>query len=151
MSIKMRTWWWLCKSFKRYKTGGPFLCAKKKICIWTCHIWLARCWFAFYFWLHSLVCILMFFNNWHRIFRSHYNFCSPKSNPIRKKFFNCFNLFFWYAIFFSFMTKYFLCGCFTFVGSKVRQKKNKRNSNFEHSKKWFWNSYDWWCCEKMQK
>ena len=40
------------KPLKGTKLKAPSF-AQKKICIRTCHIWLAWCWFAFYSWLPS--------------------------------------------------------------------------------------------------
>ena len=155
----MRTWWWLCKTFKRYKTWGPFLCAKKinlhlnmpylvglmlvcllllaslpmPACYWCClpsSVFIKLC--------YTYLCLLKI---WHRIFTQptawHYKRTNiylivfpllweqlqffPKKQPFNKKVFWLLRIILLMQ-FFSFMTKYFLCGRFTLVGSKGEEK-----------------------------
>ena len=159
----MRTWWWLCKTFKRYKTEGPFLCAKKNLhsnmpylvglmlvcllllaslpmpaCYWCClpsSVFIMLCYSYLFLWrIWHWICLptdnmitkrlsILTYLYIFPLSGSNCNFWSPKSNHLRKKFFSLIlQIILLMRFFFSFMTKYFLCGRFTLVGSKGEEK-----------------------------
>ena len=169
----MRTWWWLCKTFKRYKTEGPFLCAKKNLhlnmpylvglmlvcllllaslpmpaCYWCClpsSVFIKLC--------YTYLCLLKI---WHRIFTQTTAWHDkrtntylivfpllweqlqffPKKQPFNKKFFDCLELFCWCDFFLLWQNIFYV------VVLLWWEARGKKNSNFEHGKKWFWNMID---------